>query len=147
MIARASRVAVNVLLRRLKEEAVSIGEIAQIPPTDAECVATFSDLIHSKATSAEREVSLFRARSRMKERLLAKYGDTCTDCKVWHHPAVLEFDRVYSTGEFSVAQGISRGLSWERLCAEAEKCEVRCANCIRMKEYRKRADIERFFRS
>ena len=43
----------------------------------------------------------------------------------------LEFDHVNGEKEFDVSQMICHGTKWERIAAEIEKCEVRCANCYK----------------
>jgi len=51
----------------------------------------------------------------------------CIDCTFNKHPAALHFDHVRGIKEFEV--GAKRYCSKEKLLAEIEKCDVRCANC------------------
>lgn len=48
-------------------------------------------------------------------------------------PVVLEFDHVRGKKSFEVGTGKNGAYGLERLKAEIEKCEVRCANCHRRK--------------
>lgn len=55
----------------------------------------------------------------------------CMDCGE-ADPIVLEFDhKADSIKVESVTQMVMNNASWERITAEIEKCEVRCANCHR----------------
>jgi len=57
----------------------------------------------------------------------------CVDCGE-ADLRTLEFDHRDRTDKVAtVAQLISRGTSWETLLTEIEKCDVRCANCHRVR--------------
>jgi hypothetical protein len=57
----------------------------------------------------------------------------CVDCGETD-PVVLEFDhRDLATKTLAIAQMVERRCSWQRILAEIEKCDVRCANCHRRK--------------
>jgi hypothetical protein len=61
----------------------------------------------------------------------------CTDCGFNAHPAALDFD--HRPGEsklFNVASNMN--YSMERLLSEIAKCDVRCANCHRIKTVERR---------
>lgn len=47
---------------------------------------------------------------------------------------VLEFDHVRGNKLNNIAWMVGKGLSWSTIEAEIAKCEVRCANCHRIKE-------------
>ena len=44
-------------------------------------------------------------------------------------PVVLQFDHVRGEKAANVGTLVTDGAAWERIAAEIEKCEVRCANC------------------
>lgn len=57
----------------------------------------------------------------------------CADCGYSAHPAALDFDHLPGTEKsFSLKDGIAT-VGWKRLREEAEKCEVVCANCHRIR--------------
>jgi hypothetical protein len=65
----------------------------------------------------------------------------CVDCGETR-PPVLEFDHINNDKEFNISHMVSSAFSIKRIEAEITKCEVRCANCHRIKtakqyEYRK----------
>lgn len=55
----------------------------------------------------------------------------CVDCGYREHAVALDFDHV--TGQKSFALSRAYNKSWTRILAELEKCEIRCANCHRVK--------------
>ena len=77
----------------------------------------------------------FQKRFRQRKRALAfQYLKThpCVDCKN-PDPRVLDFDHQRDKS-FNIGKAISSGhVSWEVILKEIEKCEVRCANCHRIR--------------
>jgi len=61
----------------------------------------------------------------------------CVDCGETN-PVVLEFDHVRGQKRKAVGDFARAGYSIETISAEIEKCEVRCANCHRIKTHRER---------
>jgi hypothetical protein len=55
-------------------------------------------------------------------------GKSCVDCSE-DDPIVLQFDHVRGTKDIAVCEMVSRGYSLEKIKAETEKCDIRCANC------------------
>ena len=56
----------------------------------------------------------------------------CVDCGQTDI-RVLEFDHVRGNKTLEVAKLLDRAISWSAIEAEIAKCEVRCANCHRIK--------------
>ena len=56
----------------------------------------------------------------------------CVDCGE-SNPIVLEFDPMRDTKKFSLRNHFAHGSSWQVILKEIETCEVRCANCHRLK--------------
>lgn len=52
----------------------------------------------------------------------------CVDCGE-KDVLVLTFDHVRGKKEFTIADRIRRGVSWNHMKQEIKKCDVRCANC------------------
>ena len=59
-------------------------------------------------------------------------SNPCVDCGE-SDPVVLEFDHVRGDKLHNLVKMISNGMSIRRLEIEIEKCEIRCANCHRIK--------------
>jgi len=74
-----------------------------------------------------------RYRSRNRELITAYLlAHPCVDCGE-SDLRVLEFDHVRPDKVSSVSRLAAQAVRWERVLAEMEKCEVRCANCHRRK--------------
>lgn len=61
----------------------------------------------------------------------------CVDCGE-SDPVVLEFDHVRGEKIRDVSTLVCSAISWQRIVAEIQKCDVRCANCHRRKTARER---------
>ena len=61
----------------------------------------------------------------------------CTDCGYKGHPAALDFDHLPG---FEKREIIARMIGWPRstLLAELAKCEVVCANCHRIRTWKRK---------
>lgn len=59
----------------------------------------------------------------------------CVDCGERYHLAAMQFDHVRGEKVLPIAR--MKSYSVERLLAEIEKCEVRCANCHAIKTWGK----------
>lgn len=60
----------------------------------------------------------------------------CVDCGE-KNPIVLEFDHITTDKKGNISYLLSTlKCSWKTLLAEIEKCEVRCANCHRIKTFK-----------
>ncbi len=58
----------------------------------------------------------------------------CIDCGE-SNPVVLEFDHI-GEKNFDVSRAVNSCFSWTKIYLEIQKCEVRCANCHRIKTAR-----------
>ena len=61
----------------------------------------------------------------------------CVDCDE-ADPVVLEFDHVSGVKHKMVSGMIKGAYAWKTIAAEIEKCDVRCANCHRLKTAKER---------
>jgi hypothetical protein len=61
----------------------------------------------------------------------------CVDCGE-RDPVVLDFDHVRAGKAANVSALVADGYDWDVITAEVAKCVVRCANCHRRREARKR---------
>lgn len=74
-----------------------------------------------------------RVNTENKQRLYAYLSShPCVDCGETD-VRVLEFDHVRGNKTHEIARLIDRAISWSKIEAEIVKCEVRCANCHRIK--------------
>lgn len=64
----------------------------------------------------------------------------CADCGVKYPPEVMDFDHVRGEKLFDICHSTSKSLyvSYEMLHAEIAKCDVRCANCHRLRHLKER---------
>ncbi len=73
-------------------------------------------------------------RKKKTRRLLEYKGGKCIDCGYDRCSEALEFHhRDPATKSFSISGNTSR--KWEVLKAEADKCDLVCANCHRERQY------------
>lgn len=98
--------------------------------------------------NAERLTPLRASQKRIRRndvrRLVATYllAHPCVDCGETD-PVVLDFDHVEGRKSANVSALVADGYEWGVISAEIAKCVVRCANCHRRHEARKRG----YFRS
>lgn len=71
-------------------------------------------------------------REEIKRRMMLFYKDhPCVDCGETD-PRVLDFDHI-NTKRHNISTLLRKEYSWETILKEAANCEVRCANCHRIK--------------
>ncbi len=76
-------------------------------------------------------------RIRLKENLVEHFGGRCYDCKNTFPPFYFDFDhRDPSEKEFGLASSLRANT--KEIFAEAEKCDLVCANCHRMRTHKQR---------
>lgn len=77
-------------------------------------------------------------RQNAKEKLVTHFGAKCLDCDYQGPPFMFDFDhRDPDQKEFGVARsGLTR--SYAKMLAEAEKCDLVCARCHRMRTHKQR---------
>lgn len=81
------------------------------------------------AVMRNRELKII-LRSRMYDYL---QGKSCEKCGI-SDPRVLEFDHIDpKTKDFSIAKAMHDIMSWDKLLAEIQKCQILCANCHKIK--------------
>ena len=74
----------------------------------------------------------------VKRRIIGKIKTNtgCVDCGFSGHPDALEFDHVSGDKAFTISTHMYKG--WLDILDEMEKCEIRCANCHRIKTANRR---------
>jgi hypothetical protein len=79
-----------------------------------------------------------RQRKRLRTILLQIKQRPCQDCGGTFHPWVMELDhREGAIKKAAVANLVSKGCPDAQLLEEIRKCDVVCANCHRMRTYRR----------
>jgi len=89
---------------------------------------------HKKNVAVNKKKHLAIKRTKVAEYLSQH---PCVDCGE-DNVVVLDFDHVRGQKKNDVSRLVSNGLSWEVVQKEIEKCEVRCANCHRIKTHERR---------
>lgn len=79
-----------------------------------------------------------KERAKKHHELIYNYllDNPCVDCGE-KDPLVLQFDHVRGEKKFDISYGIA-ARSLEKLVAEIEKCDIRCANCHQRKTAKQR---------
>ena len=78
-----------------------------------------------------------------KRRLIKLKGGQCQDCKELFvgHPEVFDFDHLKD--KEAIISKLIRRASWERVLKEADKCELVCSNCHRVRTKRRTKELKR----
>jgi hypothetical protein len=78
-------------------------------------------------------------RARNKEWLKKKKDVPCTDCHIKYHSCVMDFDHVRGKKKDDITTlALRNTASIKTLEQEADKCEVVCSNCHRMRTLKRR---------
>jgi len=64
-----------------------------------------------------------------------KLNSPCVDCEGTFPPCAMDFDHVRGTKKYNVSKMVAKRMSLDKILKEIEKCDVRCANCHRIKTY------------
>ena len=64
-----------------------------------------------------------------------KLNSPCVDCGGTFHPVAMDFDHVKGTKKYGISEMAGKRMPWDKIQKEIDKCELRCANCHRIKTY------------
>lgn len=92
---------------------------------------------HKEWVEQNKEYVLTKQREKKRERkfqAISYLGGVCAACNGDFHPAIYEFHHLDpSTKDRDPSKMLQ--LSWKRVQAELDKCELLCANCHRLKHH------------
>lgn len=71
-------------------------------------------------------------------------NSSCTDCGNIDH-RTFEFDHVNGDKVSNVSTLLGCGFSWDKIKAEIDKCEIVCANCHRIRSFKKSGSYRLLF--
>lgn len=77
------------------------------------------------------------ARERLKQIVIEAKDIPCADCGVKYPSYVMDLDHVRGTKVAGVSSMVVSGYSEKRVREEIAKCEVVCANCHRIRTWKK----------
>lgn len=109
-----------------------------LQPSCIDCKKIYNQAHYKKDIEAyKKRNKAHNARSRAEFRLwmVELKSKPCTDCKETYHPCQMDFDHVRGEKEFEIGQAAC--LSRERVEQEIQKCELVCANCHRLRTYKR----------
>jgi hypothetical protein len=86
----------------------------------------------SNPPEKEATISKKEIKQRIKE---IKESKGCADCGVSNH-IVLDFDHIKDK-KYNVSRMIHDGFVWAAIKKEISKCEIVCANCHRIRTYKR----------
>lgn len=83
---------------------------------------------------SSRNQNILTARKFGNKRKIYEYllSHPCVDCGE-NNPVVLEFDHVRDKKSFNMSSATVKGYTWDLIENEIKKCDIRCANCHKMK--------------
>src|SRR5436305_1960059 len=106
----------------------------------------YKDIIKRRACHKRyyiRNKELYKLKNKRRKKMLLEFVNgikniPCSDCNVLYPPYVMDFDHRGDEKKIdSIARLIRDGRSKEKLQAEIEKCDLVCANCHRIRTYRR----------
>lgn len=72
--------------------------------------------------------------NKIKEYLFSLKSKPCADCGKTFHPCAMDFDHIYGKEK---AVSIIKSRSIDRIIREVAKCELVCANCHRVRTFKR----------
>ena len=113
-------------------------------PRCRECQCAYGRQLYK--LSAKRRAQVRKSDKSWRKRLAKAVWDYkaergCADCGN-NDPVVLEFDHVRGKKSFNVGNAVPSGFSYNRIMAEIKKCVVVCANCHRIRTFKRRVGRE-----
>ena len=75
------------------------------------------------------------ARLILKRQLVDFLGGKCVDCGYSEHLAAIDFDHIEPSTKMTTVSKLLNNAPEELVWIEAKKCELRCANCHRIKTH------------
>ena len=75
----------------------------------------------------------FRHVAKLREAIARAKDQPCVDCGTKFHPAAMDFDHVRGEKKFNISKSATLGRSLKEIMEEIAKCEIRCANCHRIR--------------
>jgi hypothetical protein len=76
-----------------------------------------------------------KRRTQLRSKINKIKSSGCVDCGGTFHPSAMDFDHVRGTKKYGISDMMARRMGWDKIQKEIEKCEIRCANCHRIKSY------------
>ena len=88
---------------------------------------------------AAHKEQLAETRRERKRHLVQEFGGHCQDCgaEFPENPEVFDFDHRESEEKRNLLS-LMKGMSWENIMVEAQKCDLVCSNCHRIRTTRRR---------
>lgn len=94
---------------------------------------------HCKACQRQRQPKHDITRNSKRRAFIAEIKDVpCVDCGHRFHHCAMDFDHVRGVKSFNIAQQLNHRTLDEIIEEIVSKCEVVCANCHRVREWKKK---------
>lgn len=111
----------------------------------AECMKSRGRQYYHRNHARQLALALKRRRRAYKEKrhfINLSKNKPCVDCGVRYPQYVMDFDHNDSKDKINdVAYMVARNWSLEKIKKEVAKCEVVCANCHRMRTFKRQAEV------
>ncbi len=100
---------------------------------------TRKEIVHRsylKHKARYRELARIK-RQKMREYVQEQKSKPCADCSHTYHYCVMDFDHRDDKTKTGDISRLYQQSSWKRLLAEIAKCDLVCANCHRLRTFRR----------